>query len=69
MSIANKIANKQNEEDGRRTSRPQGRGLSPTAFRSKRIRNRMAKRAEARLAFKDSGHDNPRTHSMGLTPT
>ena len=50
MSIANKIANRAHEEESRLTSsdfvgRPVPRGLR----RTKRSRNRLAKRAEANL--------------------
>jgi len=55
MSVANKIANDSHENAGRYTTRTYSRhGLSKGARYYKRYYNRLGKRAEARLARKDS---------------
>jgi hypothetical protein len=55
MSIHRKIANAGYEEVACMTSRSTSRhGLSKGLAREKRIRNRIAKRAEARIAWKDA---------------
>lgn len=54
MSIANKIANEAHETAGRYTTRTYSKhGLSKRARVFKRFYNRLGKRAEARIAFKD----------------
>lgn len=54
MSIAKKIANENHETAGRYTTRTYSKhGLSKKARDYKRIYNRIGKRAEARIAFKD----------------
>lgn len=52
MSLAKKIANAKYEEEASLTTRCFGRrGIGRTNRRIKRVRNRAAKRAEARLDF------------------
>lgn len=53
MNTYKKIANAHHEEESRWTSRDFGGRISKRTQRAKKIVNRIAKREESRLAFKD----------------